>query len=210
MITPEVALEWTAVVLNVAFALFIAYGRRIGWLFGFFAGLIGVGLYALAHTWAMSALNGYYVAMALYGWWSWGRGEEQRIRTQPPWRHGVLLVAGLLATWGAAVLLAGVLNGRYPQADAFVTVYSIAATWMMARKWIATWAWFILADGVAVWLNWRIGLPGLRAAERDLPGALRGGPVALGADVGRPARKAGQCLMKGTGLVPGQPTVAAT
>jgi nicotinamide mononucleotide transporter len=190
MITPEVALEWTAVVLNVAFALFIAYGRRIGWLFGFFAGLIGVGLYALAHTWAMSALNGYYVAMALYGWWSWGRGEEQRIRTQPPWRHGVLLVAGLLATWGAAVLLAGVLNGRYPQADAFVTVYSIAATWMMARKWIATWAWFILADGVAVWLNWRIGYQGYALLNviylvLSVVGLLRWGRM-LAAQRGRP------------------------
>jgi nicotinamide mononucleotide transporter len=39
-------------------------------------------------------------------------------------------------------------------------VFSFIATWMMARKWIANWAYFILADSVAVYLNWRIGYLG--------------------------------------------------
>ena len=74
-------LEWTAVVLNVGFTLCIAYEKRIGWLLGFVAGVIGVGLYALAHTWAMASLNVYYVVMAVYGWWSWGKdGTDEGIR----------------------------------------------------------------------------------------------------------------------------------
>jgi nicotinamide mononucleotide transporter len=58
------------------------------------------------------------------------------------------------------VLLAQYLDGRFPQLDAFVTVFSFIATWMMARKMIANWAYFILADSVAVYLNWRIGYQG--------------------------------------------------
>ena len=116
-------LEWTAVVLNVAFTLCIAYEKRIGWVLGFVAGLIGVGLYSLAHTWAMGALNVYYVAMAVYGWWSWGRDDqEQSIRTRPLWFHAVLIVAGLLLSYAIYVLLAQYLDGHFPQLDAFVTV----------------------------------------------------------------------------------------
>jgi nicotinamide riboside transporter PnuC len=36
-------------------------------------------------------------------------------------------------------------------------VFSFAATWLMTRKYIDTWAWFIVADLVGIWLNWRIG-----------------------------------------------------
>lgn len=159
--TALTVLEWTAVVLNIGFTLCIAWEKRIGWALGFVAGMIGVGLYALAHTWAMGVLNVYYVVMAVYGWWSWGRGgREQGIRTQPLWFHVALIAAGLLLGYVVYFLLAQYLDGHFPQLDAFVTVFSFIATWMMARKWIANWAYFILADSVAVYLNWRIGYLG--------------------------------------------------
>jgi nicotinamide mononucleotide transporter len=155
------ALEWAAVVLNVGFTLCIAYEKRIGWLLGFVAGVIGVGLYALAHTWAMGLLNAYYVTMAVYGWRSWGRDDRKKgIRAQPLRFHAVIVVAGLLMSYAVYLLLAQYLDGRFPQLDAFVTVFSFIATWMMARKMIANWAYFILADSVAVYLNWRIGYQG--------------------------------------------------
>jgi len=154
-------LEWTAVVLNVGFTLCIAYEKRIGWVLGFIAGVIGVGLYAVANTWAMSALNGYYVVMAVYGWWSWGRATERDgIRVQS-WRfHAWLIPTGLVVTYAISVLLVKYLNGSYPQLDAFITVFSFIATWMMARKLIANWLYFMVADSVAIYLNWRIGYQG--------------------------------------------------
>lgn len=156
-------LEWSAVVLNVAFTLCIAWEKRIGWVLGFVAGCIGVGLYALVHTWAMSVLNGYYIIMAVYGWWSWGRSEDDRIRTQPWAFHAVVIPAGLVLAYGAAVALGQYLNGNFPHLDAFVTVFSFIATWMMARKFIGNWAYFIVADSVSVYLNWRIGYMGYAA-----------------------------------------------
>lgn len=154
-------LEWTAVVLNIGFTLCIAYEKRIGWLLGLVAGVIGVGLYALAHTWAMATLNVYYVVMAVYGWWSWGKKEgKEGVRELQLRLHALLIPAGLLTSYLASVLLAQYLNGRFPELDAFVTVFSFIATWMMARKFIANWLYFILADGVAIYLNWRIGYSG--------------------------------------------------
>ena len=154
-------LEWTAVVLNVGFTLCIAYEKRIGWSLGFVAGVIGVGLYALAHTWAMASLNVYYVVMAVYGWWSWGKdGTDEGIRTQSVWFHVIVVPVGVLVSYAMSVLLVQYLDGRFPQLDAFVTVFSFIATWMMARKLIANWVYFIVADSVAIYLNWRIGYMG--------------------------------------------------
>ena len=154
-------LEWTAVVLNVGFTLCIAYEKRVGWALGLVAGSIGVALYALAHTWAMAALNVYYVVMAVYGWWSWGKEEKNdRISKQHWAMHVVLVLAGLAVSYTISVVLVRYLNGRFPELDAFVTVFSFIATWMMARKMIANWLYFIVADSVAIYLNWRIGYTG--------------------------------------------------
>lgn len=155
------ALEWSAVVLNIGFTLAVAYGRRWGWALGFVAGAIGVGLYALKQTWAMSLLNGYYVAMAVYGWWSWGRQQADRGFVREPLRvHAVLVPAGLVLAAVMAWALGRYLDGTFPQLDAFITVFSFAATWMMARKWVENWLYFIVADAVAVYFNWRLGYNG--------------------------------------------------
>lgn len=152
------ALEMVSVVLNVAYTLCIAYQKRVGWLFGFVASVIAVGLYVLAQTWAMSVLNAYYVGMAVYGWWSWGRvGEKERVRDQGLLFHAVAVPSGLLLSYLTASVLGQYLNGNFPRLDAFVTVFSFLATWLMARKYISNWLYFILADSVGIWLNWRIG-----------------------------------------------------
>ncbi|HEY0976730.1 MAG TPA: nicotinamide riboside transporter PnuC [Flavobacteriales bacterium] len=153
-----IPLEAVSVVLNLGFTLAIAYEKRIGWLLGFVAAIIGTGLYALSRTWALSALNGYYIVMAAYGWWSWrNAGEDRPVRRAPlrliAWLLPACAACTALLTW----TLSNVLNGTWPQVDAFITVFSFAATWMMARKYIDTWVWFFVADLVAVWLNWRIG-----------------------------------------------------
>ncbi len=166
MVTGEESLlfvEASAVVLNAAFALCIAYGKRIGWVLGFVASLLGVALYAVAHTWAMTVLNGYYVLMAVYGWWSWGRDDTGLVRTQHWTFHAVAVPIGLLLSYGISVLLGRFLNGHYPGLDAFVTVFSLLATWLMARKYYGNWAYFIVADAVGIYLNWRIGYFGYAA-----------------------------------------------
>lgn len=160
-LSPLLLLEWVAVVLNILFAVLIAYEKRVGWILGFVASVIGVGLYFLANTWAMGVLNAYYVVMAVYGWWSWGGNKEEIAVRRQPWVFQVVMVAvGLMLAYLVFYFLKGYLNGRLPGLDAFVTVFSFLATWMMARKYIACWYWFIVADSVSIWLNWQIDYMG--------------------------------------------------
>ena len=68
-------LEWISVILNILFTILLGREIRLGWLLGFVASAIGVWLYAEQSAWLMSALNGFYAAMGIYGWWNWGRTE---------------------------------------------------------------------------------------------------------------------------------------
>ena len=151
-------LEWTAVVLNLAFTVGIAWEKRWGWVPGFFASLIGIVLYGVQHTWAIMVLNVYYALMAVYGWRTWGHDEGARpIQERGLWFHAAVIAGCALVASLLAALLAGQLNGRFPQLDAYIAVFSLVATWMMARKMLENWTYWIVGDMVAVYLNWRIG-----------------------------------------------------
>ncbi|MBK8339568.1 MAG: nicotinamide mononucleotide transporter [Flavobacteriales bacterium] len=93
--TTALILEWSAVALNILFTILIALEKRIGWLFGLVAALIGVFLYVAQDAWLMASLNAFYAGMGAYGWWTWGRpGGSERIISYG-WRmHAALIAIG--------------------------------------------------------------------------------------------------------------------
>ncbi len=158
---PLVLLEWTAVVLNVGFTIGIAWHRRWSWILGFVASAISIGLYGIKDVWAMTGLNVFYLVMAVYGWVQWGRtGNDGRIHTWIWKRHALVLTACALLAMGMYLVLRDALNGTFPGMDAYVTVLSVVATWMMARRILENWVYWIAADLVAVYFNWALGYHG--------------------------------------------------
>lgn len=155
-------LEWSAVVLNIGFTVLIGRERRSGWVLGFVASWFGVVLYGAQEAWLMSALNGFYAAMAVYGWWSWGNDADASRITRSPWqRHVLLLLIGAAGT-GILVVLMHQLGqpGRYLGMEAFITSFAMVATWMMGRKALENWLYWTIGDLVAVVYNHLIGYDG--------------------------------------------------
>ncbi|WP_235925953.1 nicotinamide riboside transporter PnuC [Actinokineospora pegani] len=114
----------------------------------FFALFITAGLYADA--W----LQVVYVALAVYGWWSWLRGGDERTHltvsrvTVAQWR--VVLVVGVAATAALTFLLSTATDSTVPFPDGFTTVLSLLATWGQARKKLESWWLWITADLVYI------------------------------------------------------------
>ena len=67
------------------------------------------------------------------------------------------LLVMLLLVVGILILSLGTLMGRYtnntlPYLDTAVTVLSVLATWMAARKYMENWILWLVADPLAIWL----------------------------------------------------------
>jgi nicotinamide mononucleotide transporter len=103
-----------------------------------------------------------YVGMQLYGWYFWLHGGRD---------SGVARVSRLarasrqlwLLSVLAGSLLWGYLMARYtdaslPYGDAFTTVASLAAQWLLARKKLESWLLWISVDVVAIGIYWSKGL----------------------------------------------------
>ncbi len=155
-------MEQAAVVFSLLY-VFLAARRNIWcWLFGGLASAISVVLFITVKLYAESALYFFYVVMAVYGWWQWGkaRGDDGDFRITE-WRtdrHVLLIVASGIAGVALFSLLSEMTDAEMPFADAMTTTFSIAATFLVARKVLSNWIYWIAIDALSVWLYYTRGL----------------------------------------------------
>lgn len=95
-----------------------------------------------------------YVVMQFYGWYYWLYGSKRKDSipvTRNRLSHNLLLVcliATLTVSWG--YLMARATNAALPYPDAFTTVASLFAQWLLARKKLESWLIWIAVDIVAI------------------------------------------------------------
>lgn len=135
--------------------------HRAMWIVGILTSLFYIFVFFFSKIYADMGLNVYYVAISIYGFRQWTQGTKQEeilYRTLTP-----RLFAGvLLAIAALFALLHNILyrftDSPIPVGDAFTTAVGIVATWMVARRIIEHWIFWIVANGVSVWLYYQRGL----------------------------------------------------
>lgn len=152
--------ELLAAVLAIAYLLLIMRENALGW----FCALISTAIYTLLF-WEVSllmdsALNVYYMGMAVYGWLQW-RSQGQRsqhvtgslaISTWSWKRHLGSFAVILLATLVSGYLLSDNTDAAWPYLDSFTTWASVLTTYMVAKKVLENWLYWIVIDAVALYL----------------------------------------------------------
>jgi len=100
---------------------------------------------------ALMGMNIAFIGISAYGWAKWarqGKNESSKLpisRTNP--KHWPLIALFL----GLGTFLVGTLLGRLDQAqlphlDAFAACCALTAQWMLSRKHIETWLFWIVSD----------------------------------------------------------------
>ena len=153
-------IEALAAAGNLAYTVLMLYEKRVGWLFGIGASALGIALFLHQQVYAQVLLNGFYMVMGAYGWWSWGKGDngELPISRRPLPFHLAIIGLGTVLTLCLAAALKLLPEARFTGLDGFATAFSLLATWMLARKVLENWAYWIVADAVAIVLYALLGM----------------------------------------------------
>lgn len=154
--------EWAAVVLALGYLLLAVRQNAWCWACAIASSAIFLVLFVQAGLVMQVALQVFYIGMGVYGWIAWRRGGESGaglpVSRWSVRRHtlaiAVLCVATLVNGW----LMAQTQGGLVPYVDAFVAWVSVLATWLVARKVLENWLYWIVVDSVAVVLFWSQGL----------------------------------------------------
>lgn len=148
-------LEGAAVLLGVVYVLLILKRQRLGWVAGGVSSAIYVYLAATSGLPMQSLLNGYYVAMAIYGWHSWTRAQQQgqgRVTRWPLPFHGAAVLAIVLVSLLSSHWLALETRAAWPFLDSLTAAISLLATWLVARMKLENWLYWIVADSITAFL----------------------------------------------------------
>ncbi len=148
--------EFIAMVLSVAYLVLAVRQSIWCWAAAFISTAIYTWVFMEARLYMDSGLQLFYMLMAIYGWSQWrhheGGKQDLEITARPVVWHATA-VAVVLAT----SLLSGFLLDRYtaaafPFLDSLTTWASVFATWMVARKVLENWAYWIAIDSLSVYL----------------------------------------------------------
>ena len=124
------------------------------------AGLAMVTLYIFifyeAKLYSDMLLQVVYIFLQIYGWWAWARGGPRQsplpVTEAPPRELGFWLTAGVLATAALGSAMRYGTDASFPYVDAFTTISSLIAQWLLARKRLQSWLVWIVVDVVSVGL----------------------------------------------------------
>jgi nicotinamide mononucleotide transporter len=128
-------------------------------------GIVQVTLYIFvfydARLYSDMILHIIYVIINVYGWYHWlyGNKEKEELNVSLVgkwiWMWLIICVLGTLA-WG--YVMATYTNAALPYFDSFITAASLIAQWLMARKIVESWWFWIVVDIVAVGVYFVKGL----------------------------------------------------
>ena len=151
-----VNLETLAVLLGIGYLILAMRESSLCWYCAFFSTALYVWIFGDVSLYMESALNVYYMAMAIYGWLQWRRGGVDKsgvkIIRWTARQHilGVVIILGASVTSG--YLLSSNTAAKLPYLDSFTTWGSVFTTIMVARKVLENWLYWIVINSVSIYL----------------------------------------------------------
>lgn len=151
-------LELLAVVLAIAYLLLAIRQSIWCWYCAAASTVIYIWLFFDARLYMESVLNVFYFVMAVYGWMVWTRGRdathELPVVSWPLKIHGTAIVVVILLSAINGYLLTRFTDAAFPYIDSLTTWSAIWATFLIARKVLENWWYWLAIDIASIFIYW--------------------------------------------------------
>lgn len=154
LLQSALSLEGLAVVLALGYLLLAARQSLWCWACALLSSLIYMWLMWQSRLYMETALNAFYAVMAVVGLQQWRRGGSDSrgvaIVSLRPWQHVAYLVLTLVLALANGALMQRFTDAAWPFVDAFITWGSVLTTFLVVRKVLENWLYWIVLDGIAI------------------------------------------------------------
>ncbi|OAV43295.1 nicotinamide riboside transporter PnuC [Lewinella sp. 4G2] len=150
-------LDWLAILTSIAYVVLAARGNNWCWLFAAVStsvwGYQSLVVYDLVSD---ALLQGFYLVMAGVGVWQWQFGSRSGtalpVSRMTLGQH--LFYLSLAGTCGSALgyFFSNTLQAAATYPDALTTAFSVGATFLLVRRKLENWLYWIVIDAVYVWI----------------------------------------------------------
>jgi len=133
-------------------------------------GLVGTSLYVYlsfkGDLFGEAAVNLYYTIMSFYGWYNWGRKSngnlmvvhvEHSTKKDRQQQLIFFLSIYLVIFFALSYIQSAFAPGAIPWADALASAAAFTGMWLMTRKKVESWIWWIVTNIVSIPLYYSKG-----------------------------------------------------
>ena len=164
------ALEWIATITLIIYVILAARENIWCWAFGIVGTICSLIVYFQSKFFLDATLQVYYLVMSVYGWIMWQQKRSIRqkngqtniayntesnlpITSRGFYWHLGIIALGFIVAYPLG-LLSEYFGGTLPYIDALTTSFALIATYMVAKKILENWLYWIVIDLIAAWAYW--------------------------------------------------------
>lgn len=152
-------IEVLGALLGLLYIFFSIRQHILTWPTGLFTSLLYTAVFFQSGFYADMGLQVYYVAISIYGWYYWLKGNKKGNTDDQVPVTGIsrklllkLVIVTVLIYAVILFILIRFTDSTVPIMDSLTTALSITATWMLAKKYIEHWLIWIFVDLVSAGL----------------------------------------------------------
>ncbi|GGP56011.1 nicotinamide riboside transporter PnuC [Shewanella saliphila] len=163
---------WEAIAVMLALAYLILAMRTNIWCWS--AAFLSTAIYTVLF-WNVSllmesVLNIYYMGMAVYGYWLWlhvpsvQQSQQHNVSSQlniTSWTlktHTIVIAVTSLVSIVVGYGMANYTAAAFPYIDAATTCFAVMTTYLVAKKVLENWLYWVVIDVVSIYLYFQKGL----------------------------------------------------
>ena len=148
--------ELVAVILALLYLVLIMRENIWSWHCALISTAISVVIFWKVSLLMESTLNIYYMAMAVYGWWCWKSGGPKSsplpIQSWSIKTHSLVIALIVIITLFSGFILSSYTEAAWPYLDSFTTWASVITTYLVAKKVLENWLYWLVINSVALGL----------------------------------------------------------
>ena len=145
-------IESLAVFFSLLYVILAAKENSLCWG----AALISVSLYIYicftAKLYPETGLQIFYLIMAIIGYFTWNKKSKEKIKEWSEFKHLIIITLGALFSFIMGFYFFTYTDSAMPIIDSFTTVFSIIATYMVVKKVLGNWLYWIVIDLLSVYM----------------------------------------------------------
>jgi len=164
---PMSYIELVGTLLYLWSVLLISKKNMLTWPVGIISVILYAFLFYQIRLYSDAIEQVYYLGASIYGWWYWKKGLQDQddgtvivgvsqVRIMIFWAAGTLVLSIIVSLFMKRIHLIMPLlfpePASYPFIDALTTIMSFSAMFLMARKRIESWVYWIIVDIIGIWL----------------------------------------------------------
>jgi len=151
-------LEWVAVISGIASVWFSRAENILVYPVGLLNTTIYIYISLNGHLFGEAGVNFYYTVMSIYGWVLWAKRDKQH-------QHVIVITYSSSKDWLQQIgffsffyvtlfliltMLKKQFSGAIPWGDAFASATAFTGMWLMAKKKVESWYWWIATNVASI------------------------------------------------------------